>query len=158
MGLTACDNHPLILGGSCLHAWLAGRRGQQPPLLTPRTASAPTLHLQGKEGVPTVLHQMRDYCISREDIDFITGKAGLGCCQPHPRCSFSIQSWCGHVHTHTNAWLFQCVNPPRSLPACPPAADVTKFKTKAAWGEDPMKAVDTQVCPLGLLGCLCWVC
>ena len=24
-------------------------------------------------------------------------------------------------------------------------ADVTKFKTKAGWGEDPMKSVETQV-------------
>jgi hypothetical protein len=42
---------------------------------------------QGKEGVPSVLKQMRDYCISREDIDFITG----GCCTV---CLFRILLWC----------------------------------------------------------------
>ena len=29
--------------------------------------------VQGKEGIDSVLHLMRDYCIGREDIDFITG-------------------------------------------------------------------------------------
>lgn len=36
---------------------------------------------EGKEGIPAVLHQMRDYCLAREDIDFITGARGGGWCQ-----------------------------------------------------------------------------
>lgn len=136
------------------------------------TASAPTLHLQGKEGVPAVLHQMRDYCISREDIDFITGKAGSGCCQPHPCCCFSIQSCCGHVHTHTNAWPFQCFDPPRSLPACPsplaPRRD--QVQDQGCMGRGPHEGGGHTGVPAGpaglpllgllssVLGCTCWAC
>ncbi|KAL6776732.1 RFC1 [Auxenochlorella protothecoides x Auxenochlorella symbiontica] len=50
---------------------------------------------KGKEGIEEVLHQMADYSLAREDIDFIT--------------------------------------------------DVTKWKTKGTWGEDPMKPIETQV-------------
>jgi hypothetical protein len=31
---------------------------------------------QGKAGIEAVLQLMRAYCISREDIDFITGECG----------------------------------------------------------------------------------
>lgn len=38
------------------------------PLLLP-----PSLTTQGKEGVKDALREMNTYCISREDVDFITG-------------------------------------------------------------------------------------
>jgi len=47
----------------------------------------------GKDGIPEVLRTMNDYCLARDDVDFII--------------------------------------------------DVTKFKTKDSWGEDPYKAVET---------------
>ena len=50
---------------------------------------------RGKEGIPEVLALMNEYCISREDIEFV--------------------------------------------------ADVTKFKTRGAWGADPYKTVETLV-------------
>jgi len=59
-----------------------------------RTALTKPLVQRGKEGIEEVLGNMREYCISREDIEFIT--------------------------------------------------DVTKFKTKGSWGEDPFKAIETQ--------------
>lgn len=60
-----------------------------------RTTLTKPLVQCGKEGIDEVLGLMREYCISREDIEFIT--------------------------------------------------DVTKFKTNGNWGEDPFKAVETQV-------------
>lgn len=60
-----------------------------------RTALTKPLVEKGKEGIPEVLELMKDYCISREDYDFITS--------------------------------------------------VTSFKTKAPWGADPYKPIETAV-------------
>jgi len=108
--------------------------------------------LQGKEGVPAVLKQMRDYALSREDIDFITGELHHVFAQPLAACVF-VPSCCSFPACAHK--VLTKLHLPR-LTCCP---DVTKFKTKGNWGEDPMKAVETQVGAMQCCACCaCWAC
>ena len=65
--------------------------------------------------------------------------------RPTQAISFTLVP-CSHCLSacHTPALVCQ---PPRPTLLLLPgnATDVTKFKTRSAWGEDPMKGVETQV-------------
>lgn len=83
--------HTRMLSSGGIECDRSGLRLSYLPVL--RSTLTQPLASQGKGGIEAVLQLMRAYCISREDIDFIT--------------------------------------------------DVTKFKTREGWGEDPMKGIAT---------------
>lgn len=100
---------------------------------------------KGKEGIEEVLHQMADYSLAREDIDFITGVCPLHGTLWRGRCA---GAGTGMRPTGLPGALISRAT--RCHPIDPllppmPCPDVTKWKTKGAWGEDPMKPVETQV-------------
>ncbi len=55
----------------CNNVCRTGLRLSYLPVL--RNVLVKPLIQDGKEGIPVVLGMMRDYCIAREDIEFITG-------------------------------------------------------------------------------------
>lgn len=142
------EMHTRMLSSTTLECNRTAVRLSYLPVL--RSALSAPLIKEGKDGIPEVLQLMTDYCLIRDDVDFVTGQQGVVCVWCLDRALRFGRSTpdkivlVACIGTQENVVYESKTTKPNSN-AFPSPADVTKWKSKGPLGEDPMKPVETQV-------------